>query len=217
MRADIHVLTDGSRKEWLNALLRSLEDQPCNINIVQCLNEHLGAARARAFLVGDSEFVGYADDDDLVEKESIQALIDALQEDPKAVGAYTDEVQMTAGGYIFADGFSTGQSYSLRGHLGAIKHIHHIWLGRREVVERYLSQAILANRAFHWALTCLMRIDGPWIHVPMVGYRWRQHPGGAHHRTDPSAIKTMARIIVARWIEAGITTPENMPQSLVES
>ena len=206
IKADIHILTIPDRVLWLNDTIGSLQQQPCNIYLHPGIIGNTGSARYEAFQLGSAPYVGYADDDDLVEPGAVQACINVLEANPKAVGVFTDEVLIDHAGKIIGKGSSTGNDWTPKRHLGSLKFVHHLWLGRRESVNRH--KAIMQNMPIgaHWALTCLMALDGPWIHLPIVGYQWRIHPQGAHNLRRPpeGSLREIATNIRQQWNAAGV-------------
>jgi len=203
--ADIHVLTLPSRESWLQDSLASLSQQPCKVHVCPGILGNTGKARYEAFEIGQLPYVGYVDDDDLVEPGAVQACIDALEQHPEAVGAFTDEILINSAGETISQGFSTGREWTPKRHLGSLKFVHHLWIGRRESVERHRHIMRDMPIGAHWALTCLMALDGPWVHLPIVGYRWRIHSNGSHRLRRPSDnLPKIATSIRQQWKDAGI-------------
>ena len=203
--ADIHILTLPGRESWLQDSLTSLSQQPCDVHVCPGILGATGQARYEAFELGRSPYVGYVDDDDLVEPGAVQACLDALERHPEAVGAFTDEILIDSAGETIGQGFSTGREWTPKRHLGSLMFVHHLWIGRREIVEKYRHVMRDMPIGAHWALTCLMALDGPWIHLPIVGYRWRIHPHGSHQtRRPPVDLLQISANIRQQWKDAGV-------------
>lgn len=62
---DVHVLTwSGTRPEWLEQCIGSIEQEGLTAHVVQGVEGNVGAGREQAYRLGESEFVGYVDSDD---------------------------------------------------------------------------------------------------------------------------------------------------------
>lgn len=62
---DVHVLTfSGTRPDWLDQCVASIEAEGMTAHVVQGVEGNVGAGREAAYRLGDSEFVAYVDSDD---------------------------------------------------------------------------------------------------------------------------------------------------------
>lgn len=204
-RADLHVLCCPGREAWRAALLGDLDREPCAVHLAEPAHEPggIGYARAEAFRHGSAPYVGFADDDDRVITGAVSACVAALEANPDAVGAYTDEQYLDESGRVIRTPTAQdlARPWSLHAHVSDVLHVHHLWIARRASVLRYAEDAARFRVRTGWILTALMAQDGPWVKVPMVGYQWRHHHGGAHHTRagDPRA----ATLYVAQSVLCG--------------
>lgn len=62
---DVHVLTfSGTRPDWLDQCVASIEAEGLNVFVVPGVEGNIGAGREQAYRLGTSEFVSYVDSDD---------------------------------------------------------------------------------------------------------------------------------------------------------
>jgi hypothetical protein len=172
---DLHILRDPGRGCWHDALFESLSGQSCNIFVVDAIPGNIGRGRLLGYSQGCAPYVSFADDDDIVEPGAIDACIEALHRNPGAAGAYTDEVWIDERGNWLRDGLSVGVEWSLKWHLSTSFGVHHLLVMRRDVLMPLLPIVDGFARSADWTLTRLLALKGRWIHVPMIGYRWRRH------------------------------------------
>lgn len=203
-RCDVHVLCTPGRELWRALLLADLAAAPCHVHLVPGCDDssQLGAARADAFRLGRTPYVALADDDDRVLAGAIEVCLDALRAHPRAVGAYTSEEQIDEAGAVTErpTPAEIAAPWSLSRHLADPTYLHHLWVARRSAVQRHAPEAARYPCRATWALTALMSRDGPWVHVPMVGYQWRLHDGGIHRNRSselPGVVRSVAASVFA--------------------
>lgn len=77
---DVHVLTfSGTRPEWLEQCVNSIEAEGLNVHIVEGVEGNVGAGREKAYRLGSSEFVGYVDSDDYLLPGAGEACLRGLE------------------------------------------------------------------------------------------------------------------------------------------
>ena len=181
---DLHVLRDPARDRWHDGIFASLSDQPCDVHVIDAIPGNIGRGRVMGFRAGSAPYVSFADDDDIVMPGAVEACVEALERDQGAVGAYTDEVWIDEHGGWLKDGPSVGSEWSLSWHLSTSFGVHHLLVMRRATVRPLLPLIDGFARSADWALTRLLALKGRWLHIPMVGYQWRQHNGNVS-RSSP--------------------------------
>lgn len=199
---DCHVI--GS-SPWIQQCLASLDGEPINLNRVSAVAGSTGRARMMGFSQGDAPLVSLVDPDDEVVPGAFDACLEALTEHPEAVGAYTDEELVDERGHHIRAGMSTNTGHWKRGwQLSHIGGIHHLTVMRRGAVERCLHLMPQWHILELYQLYAALASHGPWIHVPRMGYRWRQHSGGVHHEVTPQlqldALRRATRLAFGRSI-----------------
>jgi len=157
---DVHVLTySGTREEWLEQCLRSLEGQPCTVHVVQGVDGNVGAGRAHGYTLGQHEFVSYVDSDDYVLPGVMETCLDWLQRHRAVV---TREQRLW------------GDRIAAKKEGG-----HHLTVYRRD-----LAQPLLAELPNHPYLCDMLMIKKliP-FQLDYVGYVWRMHSAQGHRKT----------------------------------
>jgi hypothetical protein len=194
MKVDTHILLmPDTNQTWWQECQKSLENEPINLHLVDGIPGHIGRGRAKGYSIGESPYVSCIDPDDLVVPGAFQACIDALEKNPQACGAYTDEVLIDEEGEPIRPGLWSGRPWNPLLQLEP-KYLHHIFVMRREFVCRHLDE--LESKWPHLAefvLKGLLCAHGPWVHVNRVGYHWRVHPQGNHNSFPVMAV------YAARW------------------
>lgn len=154
---DVHILTySGTRREWLDQCLASLEGEPCTVHVVEGVEGCVGAGRAMAYRLGTHEYVSYVDSDDYVLPGVMRACAEAMR--------YKRAV-VTLERRLWGSRFDT----SLMGG-------HHLVVYRRADVlpqlPRITAEPVLCDHVLLQAL-------GPY-QLDLVGYVWRMHNKQAH-------------------------------------
>lgn len=163
---DVHVLThEGTRKEWLEQCLASLEGEPVNVFVVDNTGHSVGAGRAKGYALGASEFVSYVDSDDYVLPGCFAACLEALKKHDAVVTMERVE-------------YENGTVYPFP------RSNHAATVYRRKDVEHLIPR--MASSA-HTTDAQLRRLLRP-TQIPFVGYVWRVHPDGDHHKVDQNVL-----------------------------
>lgn len=164
---DVHVLTHaGTRPEWLEHCLRSLEGQACTVHVVDNAARTFSEGRAYGYSLGEHPFVSFVDSDDWVTPDCIGVVLEALREH-RAV--CTGEWAMHDEKPIFRK-----PTYD-----------HHLFAARREDVLPLLPVLAALGHAADRALT--MRLKP--ARIDHVGYFWRIHDAQHHRQIDSAAFK----------------------------
>ena len=160
---DVHVLThSGTRRDWLDQCLASLEDQPVVVHVVAGVEGSVGAGRAKGFALGSCEFVGYVDSDDYVlpggYATSLAAMANHRCVVPREYVEYPD---------------GRRHKYTKSNHNGVVY--------RREDVTPLLPAMALTP----FAVDSLTRRTLLPTQLDHIGYVWRVHAAGAHRQMTP--------------------------------
>lgn len=123
---DVHMLVmPGEREDWRDQCLASLENEPVTLHVVNGILDDIGNARAKAFMLGDSDYVAFVDPDDYVL--------------PGGFNACLNQLRMTGAAAVYAPEIVTG----FRGEVTACPRIkrwaHHMIVFERKAVEASLS------------------------------------------------------------------------------
>ena len=165
---DVHVLTySGTRQEWLDQCLRSLEGENCTVHVVQGVEGNVGAGRAHAYTLGEHEFVSYVDSDDYVLPGVMDACFKALKRYPAVV---TLEQQ------LWGDRIA-----------GKREGAHHLTVYRRELLRPVLhtlpDHPLLCDRLVVRKMTPFQ--------MDIEGYVWRRHAWQGHRSVTPAQLESL--------------------------
>lgn len=158
---DVHVLThEGTRSDWLDQCLASLDGHPINVFVVDNDGKSVGAGRATGYTMGTSKFVAYVDSDDYVLPGCFDACLEALQHHRAVVTRERIE-------------YEDGRVYPFT------KPGHNLSVYRREDVLPHIHRMVSSP---HTTDMRMRRLLSP-VQLPIVGYVWRVHSRGDHHKT----------------------------------
>lgn len=163
---DLHILThESTRPKWLAQAVASVEGQPATVHVVDNSGLSVGAGRARGYLLGSHEFVGYLDSDDYLLPGALDACLDGLRVHQAVV---TMELVEYECGRRFP--------FARAGHA--------LTVYRRADVSPWLAALAVAH---HTADEVLRKALCP-TQLPVEGYVWRVHADGDHHRINSQII-----------------------------
>ena len=183
---DVHLLTLNEPDEWREACIASLAGAPIQLHVLPGIPGRLGQARAAGYMQGTLPLVSFVDPDDRYEASAFTQLADALDANPQAVMAYTDETLTDEKGRDIA---VRRLPYSRHHHTHSASHVHGLIVMRRCAVEAALQETIDINNFSDWLLTLLVAKEGEVLHLPIIGRHWRQHPRQSHRAGDLQAVQ----------------------------
>jgi len=167
-RVDIHVVSYSGSASWLKQTLASLEQQPCNVHlVVGGFPGNIGAARACGFRQGNAEYVGFADDDDILAPGIIKTLVDILDQRPDAVGVYTDTRHLHPDGH--SDIERKGRPWNPLRQLTYAPEVTHAKIMRRSAIGPTLRELPRWPTFEEYVQCCLLCESGIWVHLPIAG------------------------------------------------
>jgi hypothetical protein len=119
-------------------------------------------------------YVGFVDDDDTIEPDTIRACIDALDSTDAGI-AFTLQRNVDEEGTELFIQRPAANYLDIAMHPQAL---HHFALIRRSAVD---DEPLLAARqigiGIDWLMKARAALTHGAVHVPMVGYNWRVYPG----------------------------------------
>lgn len=164
---DVHVLThEGTRKDWLDQCMASLEGHPISIHLIDNRGRSVGEGRARGYAMGRFPLVAYVDSDDYVLPGCFDACLEAIA-DKHAVVTMELIEYLDGSRYPFA---MPGHNLSVYQRKDVLP-----WLGAM-------------GASPHTTDARMRGIIKP-AQIQTVGYVWRVHQDGDHHKTTPEAFK----------------------------
>lgn len=194
---DVHIITRPTdNQKWLCQCIDSLEDEPVTVHLVDGVQGDTAAGRMKGFSQGNHPYVSFVDPDDYVRPGIFKKLVNVLERLPEAVMAYSDQVLVDEYSNEILPGWSADPSYfwahgqpiSLLCSQG--QYIHHLNVMRRDAVTRCLPltpkqgpEAVLFRK--------LARL-GWLMHVPVVGYYWRQHANNTYKTYTDAEYRELA-------------------------
>lgn len=176
-RVDCHVLISPDRDTLSSVILKQLVDEPVHVWQVPARHRQITAARTDALSLGCAPYVCWVDDDDELTPGVFQVLIDALDANPHACGVFCTETHVGEEDVVLAVKPAANEAWTLDNMINQHPFVHHIALMRRSLLPLYLpliqSYPLVGDQLLIW----LMAQSGPWVHVPIEGYRWRRWSG----------------------------------------
>ncbi len=203
-RIDVHVLHCYEPKEWVDACLKSMLNEPVNVHLCDGIKGKVGLARANAFRKGDAEYVAFVDADDEVVSGAFNAALEVLDNKPSVVGTYCDVQLIDApegSGYIKAPWNPLTQ-------LLHASEVHHLHVMRRSAVDYWLDELEKWDGYEEYVLMGLITEFGTMHHIPHCWYRFRQHnayPRAGGIGGTPMFMQAVARVapILYKHIASG--------------
>lgn len=173
-KIDCHILLDPARQDSGCAMLKQLQTEPINILALAARPGNITAARVEAIRCGSSPYVCWVDDDDEITPGIFSRLQTELDRRPDACGVFSSEVQIRDG---IAQAISPTPlvPWSVEAMIDRHPFVHHVALFRRELAMRHLDEIAAFPNVGDQLLLWLLSRHGPWVHVPVVGYRWHRH------------------------------------------
>ena len=204
-RVDVHVLHCYEPPEWIDAALKSMENEPVNVHLCEGIKGKVGLARANAFQHGNADFVAFVDADDEVMPGAFDAALSILDSRPDVVATYCD-IQLI--------GEPEGVGYIKRpwnplAQLFGPSEVHHLHVMRRHAVDACLEELARWDGFEEYLLMGLLCGFGQHYHIPRQLYRFRQHndyPRAGAIGGDPMRKAAGLRVmpILCPMIAAGI-------------
>lgn len=195
-RVDVHMLTMNESPAWREACVDSLQGAPIILHTIPGIPGALGQARTAGYLMGTLDLVSFVDPDDLYEPQAFTQLVDALDANPNATLAYTNETLMDS------DGKQIGLrelNYDATTHRTDASHVHGLIVMRRSAVQHVLDNTDNTHQRLKsfadWMMTLLVAKQGEVIHLPIVGRHWRQHAKQTHNAIDQVDIRLINKVL----------------------
>jgi hypothetical protein len=181
------TFTAGNRMPWLRECTASVAAQRfdgLHHVVVDChLKSDWPAMRLKVLEL--DQFVAFVDDEDIVMNDSLSLCLRAIEQTGCGV-AFTRQRLMNADGQI---GHLYGLPPSTHGDIARLPQaIHHLAVMRREALDmdqlREVAQHLPHGAGIDWAIRANAAAHGGAVHVPIIGYGWRRHPGQWHHSKE---------------------------------
>ncbi|MDD5189409.1 MAG: glycosyltransferase [Dehalococcoidales bacterium] len=175
MRVDVHIISWTNT--WLDECLRSLENEPIKIHMVDAVIGDLAKARENGFSKGIEKYVAWVDPDDVVIPGTFAKCIEVLEENENCSGVYTtDELIDTNGNHISLGWAHDQKPFTDIGFpVELTDGKHHLRVLKREFVEKCMP--LKSKMIPEPILNAEIQNYGPLIHIPIIGYKWRIHGG----------------------------------------
>ncbi len=176
--------TGGQRPYWMSL---------CEASIKACLPEdaehasilvegHERFAAARLESMAMAQFVAFVDDDDLVVGDPFRKCLAALDANPTAGVAFTDEEMIDFDGNPLRSPARPAQLKYSDFLMGPSYVAHHVCVYRTAMVDVEAIAKVAGNstNAVEWLMAAHTAFVHGAVHVPELGYQWRQHQDNKH-------------------------------------
>jgi glycosyltransferase involved in cell wall biosynthesis len=177
-KIDVHILTVPGRDQWLQECLASLGGQPVNVYTVPGVVGHVGRGRERGYRQGDSEWVSFVDDDDLVLPGAFDAMLAAIREFPAARAFFGREEMIDERGNVILRAAADVKRRPYRW----IDFAHHLAVYHRETLYGCLDRFLEIPVRPEQYMASWFRKNHVCVTLPTMTYQWRIHSGN-HHRS----------------------------------
>lgn len=189
---DVHMLRSADENiTWYNQCMNSLDGQPINIHHVNGVDGDMRRARYNGFMTGSAPYISFVDVDDYVMPEVYDRCLTVMQQNPHIGGVYTlsNHIKVASDGREFNKGLlHPYKPWSIDSCLHNITEIHQVVVMRRDlVIPLYdaiydsIPQMVYSELYLYWALARI----APWMAIDFIGYNWRNHVNGCHHKKLP--------------------------------
>lgn len=178
MKLAIITLTSGDRTTYLADCLNSVRaGMPggSTHQVTVCRGGDFQRTRWGTTFNAPAEYVAWVDDDDLVTRDALSRCIKAL-DDTGAGLAFTDEGRIDSIGKEF--GNIKARKVTSRDLAMHPRTAHHLAVVRRSCLAPVvLEKAQSIGIGIDWLMRAYAGLVHGAVHVPMVGYLWRDHAG----------------------------------------
>lgn len=215
MKLAVVTHTRGEFHPWLESCFHSVQlNLPKNAKhiIVNCTSAaELDQARWESLNL--AEYVCFVDDDDLVYNNSIQHCLDALESNPNAGVAFTNELRIDTEDNILYEQERTIQYEDASENAQCI---HHLCMIRTNLVKPEFKQLGLnLGIGSEWLMKAGTALNHGAIHLPIRGYGWRKHDS-QHSQSEEWVNKYNAKFhFLCAYLKAQANFSGEIPQYIM--
>ena len=207
---------DRSTDPRIRELLQEIEAQDQRIRVVyREANGHISEATNSALEVAEGRYIAFVDHDDLLDRDALLWVANAIRETPEAGLVYTDEDKVTDAGDRYDPHFKPDWNPLL---FAENNYVSHLSVVRADIVRQVggCRASFEGAQDYDLLLRCIEQLqDAQIVHVPKVLYSWRASPGStaADPKAKPYATEAGRRAIEEHLQKAGHPgiTVENGP------
>lgn len=170
---EICIADDASTNQDTIRTLKEYEQKDNRIKVVyRKKNGHISEATNSAIEISKGEFVGFLDNDDLLAKDALYLVVEALNKNKKLDMIYTDEDKMDLDGKFCEPFFKPDFSPNT---LLSFNYITHFAVYRKKILEKvgYLKSEYNGAQDFDLALR-VTEVTNNIHHIPKIAYHWRK-------------------------------------------
>ncbi len=175
---ELCIADDASTNPGVRELLRSLAAQDPRIKLVfREHNAHIVAASNSALAMATGEFVALLDHDDMIPRDALYWIAEAINRQPEAAILYSDEDKIGPDGKRCGPYFKSDWNLEL---FLSQNMISHLGVYRRSLVNEIggFRPGYEGSQDYDLALRCVLKLQPSQIvHIPRVLYHWRILPG----------------------------------------
>ena len=187
---DVHIChLPGENQEWWQKCQDSLVGHPINVHNVDGIVGDFRRARYNGFCQGTSPYVSFVDPDDYVLPHTFEKCLEALEQtDDTVCGVYTQSktLRLDKHGRRKFKIVNKYMPWKIE-YMKSIDLVHQIIVYKRDILMKMYDKnfdKIPKMKCTDYAVNCLLAVNYDWHAVDHVGYVWRIHPDGMHHRMN---------------------------------
>lgn len=174
---ELCICDDGSDEKDLTLLLNNLSNSDPRIKFISNeRNEHISRATNKAALLASGEYLGFLDQDDLLDIDALFEVADVLHRNPGIQFVYSDEDKISPNGQRYDPHFKPTQTfeislaYNVYSHFSVISSSVFAELnGLREGLEGAQDWDLALRVRLHFGKS----FDEKTAHIPKILYHWR--------------------------------------------
>lgn len=172
---EICLADDCSTNEETKATLKEYEKNDKIKIVYREKNGHISASSNSAIEIASGEFIALLDNDDIIDKDALYYIVEALNKDSKLDLIYTDEDKLNENGVYCSPHFKPDFSPDT---LMSVNYICHFSVVRKSLIDEIGGFRSEYNGAQDHDLFLRISEKTNRIgHVPKILYHWREIPG----------------------------------------
>jgi GT2 family glycosyltransferase len=157
-------------------------------------NGHISQASNSALSLASGRFAALLDDDDLLDRDALLLVAEAIGNKPDVKIIYTDEDKINADGARYEPHFKSGWNREM---LYAMNYVSHLGIYDLDLVRAVggFRPGLEGAQDHDLLLRCVARVSDRQIHhIPKVLYHWRASPGSVAESNSNKSYATEAGI-----------------------
>jgi O-antigen biosynthesis protein len=182
---ELCIADDASTQPHIKPMLCQVMENDSRIKVIfRDINGHISEASNSALTLASGEFIALLDNDDLLPKNALFHVVEAINHYPNGQIFYSDEDKIDMQNRRYEPYFKCKYNYDL-----FLSHnmISHLGVFRTSLIRELggFRVGLEGSQDYDLALRCVEKTkESDIIHIPKVLYNWRVIPGSASYSSD---------------------------------